>query len=48
MAAPSDAVTHALVISADLTAIGVQSGCLAATSAARPATWGAAIDVPEL
>ena len=36
-----------MVISADLTSIGDQSGCLEMSSAATPAMCGVAIDVPD-
>src|SRR5439155_4114438 len=34
-------------ISADLTHIGDQSGCLLSSSAPRPAMWSVAVDVPD-
>ena len=37
---------RAVVISADLSAAGLQSGCASFSRAATPATWGAAIEVP--
>ena len=49
-AVPSLSVTSvtAVVIRADWACAGVQSGCSAATSASAPATWGLAIEVPEM
>src|SRR3954452_17920331 len=44
---PMLSVGLAVVISADLTSIGDQSGCLAISSAAMPVMCGVAIEVPD-
>ena len=43
-----DAWFLAVVISADFTSIGVHRGCACRITAASPAMWGEAIEVPEI